>query len=86
MLTCPMCKKKLRRLEKECLNCRTDVSLLVNYVEDLRDGVAQAEALNARRRVGRSGMGVSGRVGGRSRQRHGSPAGWQGGHGRAPVR
>jgi hypothetical protein len=40
-----MCKKKLRGLEKECLNCRTDVSLLVNYVEDLRDGVAQAEAL-----------------------------------------
>ena len=45
MLTCPMCKKKLRGLEKECLNCRTDVSLLVNYVEDLRDGVARAEAL-----------------------------------------
>ncbi len=45
MLTCPMCKKKLRGLEKECLNCRTDVSLLVHYVEDLRDGLSQAEAL-----------------------------------------
>lgn len=45
MLTCPMCKKKLRGLEKECGNCRTDVSLLVHYVEDLRGGLAQAEAL-----------------------------------------
>ena len=41
MLTCPMCKKTLRGLEKECLNCRTDVSLLVDYVEDLRDGLAR---------------------------------------------
>jgi hypothetical protein len=40
-----MCKKKLRGLEKECLNCRTDVSILVHYVEDLRDGLARAEAL-----------------------------------------
>ena len=45
MLTCPMCKKKLRGLEKECHNCRTDVSLLVDYVEDLRDGLVQAETL-----------------------------------------
>jgi hypothetical protein len=45
MLTCPMCKKKLRGLEKECLNCRTDVSLLVHYVEDLREGLARAETL-----------------------------------------
>jgi hypothetical protein len=45
MLTCPMCKKKLRGLEKECGNCRTDVSLLVDYVEQLRLGVAQAEKL-----------------------------------------
>jgi len=45
MLTCPMCKKKLRGMEKECVNCRTDVSLLVHYVEDLREGLARAEAL-----------------------------------------
>src|ERR1041384_1332340 len=55
MLTCPMCKKKLRGLEKECLNCRTDVSLLVHYVEDLRDGLAQAEALT---RAGELGEAV----------------------------
>jgi uncharacterized membrane protein len=55
MLTCPMCKKKLRGLEKECQNCRTDVSLLVHYVEDLRDGLARAEALT---RTGELGEAV----------------------------
>ena len=55
MLTCPMCKKKLRGLEKECQNCRTDVSLLVHYVEDLRDGLARAEALT---RAGELGAAV----------------------------
>jgi len=55
MLTCPMCKKKLRGLEKECQNCRTDVSLLVHYVEDLRDGLARADALT---RAGELGEAV----------------------------
>jgi len=55
MLTCPMCKKKLRGLERECLNCRTDVSLLVDYVENLREGLAQAEALT---RAGELGEAV----------------------------
>src|SRR5947209_5435949 len=45
MLTCPMCKRKLRGLEKECGNCKTDVSLLVDYVENLQDGLVRAEAL-----------------------------------------
>lgn len=45
MITCPMCKKTLRGMEKECHNCRTDVSLLVHYVEDLREGLARAETL-----------------------------------------
>jgi hypothetical protein len=45
MLTCPMCKKKLRGLEKECGNCKTDVSLLVDYVENLQDGLVRADAL-----------------------------------------
>jgi hypothetical protein len=47
-----MCKKKLRGLEKECLNCRTDVSLLVHYVEDLRDGLARAESLTREGELG----------------------------------
>jgi hypothetical protein len=45
MLTCPLCKKKLRGLEKECGACKTDVSLLVDYVENLQDGLVRAEAL-----------------------------------------
>lgn len=52
MLTCPMCKKKLRGLERECLNCRTDVSLLVDYVENLREGLTQAEELTRRGELG----------------------------------
>jgi hypothetical protein len=50
-----MCKKQLRGLEKECLNCRTDVSLLVHYVEDLREGLARAEGLT---RTGELGEAV----------------------------
>jgi hypothetical protein len=50
-----MCKKKLRGMEKECLNCRTDLSLLINYVEDLRDSLSQAEALT---RAGELGEAV----------------------------
>src|SRR5215471_13105650 len=45
MMTCPMCKKKLPGLEKECGNCKTDVSLLVDYVENLQVGLGRAEAL-----------------------------------------
>jgi len=39
-----MCKKKLRGIDKECPGCRTDVSLLHDYVQELRDGLVQAEA------------------------------------------
>src|SRR5579872_7039025 len=45
MITCPMCKKKLRGLEKECGNCKTDVSLLVDYVGNLQEGLVRAELL-----------------------------------------
>ncbi len=55
MLTCPMCKKKLRGLEKECLNCKADVSLLVDYVENLREGLAKAEGYT---RAGKLGEAV----------------------------
>src|SRR5271156_6003069 len=55
MLTCPMCKKKLRGLEKECGACKTDVSLLVDYVENLQDGLVRAEALT---RAGELGEAV----------------------------
>src|ERR1700730_11185523 len=45
MLTCPMCKTKQPGLDKKCVNCKTDVSLLVDYVENLRDGLKRAERL-----------------------------------------
>jgi hypothetical protein len=43
MLTCPMCKKKLPGLERTCKTCQTDVSLLVDYVENLQEGLQLAE-------------------------------------------
>lgn len=55
MLTCPMCKKKLRGLEKACLNCKADVSLLVDYVGNLQEGLTRAEE---RTRAGKLGEAV----------------------------
>src|SRR5262245_43062514 len=52
MLTCPMCKNRLLGLEKECPRCRTDVSLLVDYVENLQDGLVRAEALTRKGELG----------------------------------
>jgi hypothetical protein len=52
MLTCPMCKQRLRGLEKECTRCHTDVSLLVDYVENLQDGLVRADALTKQGELG----------------------------------
>src|SRR5262245_43856531 len=45
MLTCPMCKKSVRPESRECPTCRTDLSILVDYVDHLEDGLAKAEEL-----------------------------------------
>ena len=45
MLTCPMCKKSLRGMARECPACRTDLSLLVDYAGALHEGLARAETL-----------------------------------------
>src|SRR5262245_19831030 len=45
MLTCPMCKKSLEGLVRECPRCRSDLSLLVDYTSHLQDGLARAQAL-----------------------------------------
>src|SRR5216683_8391170 len=57
MLTCPnpTCGKKLPALERECPRCRTDLSLLCDYVDHLSDGLARAEALT---RAGELGEAV----------------------------
>jgi hypothetical protein len=66
MLTCPMCKKRLGAdnlvatktqakpptLMYTCKNCKTDVTLLVDYVENLRDGLKRAEELTKRGELG----------------------------------
>src|SRR5438067_11935604 len=44
MLSCPMCKKTLTSLGKQCPSCKADVSLLVTYVEDLDNGLVRAES------------------------------------------
>ncbi len=43
MLTCPMCNKALPDLKKTCEFCKADVSLLVDYVSTLEDGLHIAE-------------------------------------------
>jgi hypothetical protein len=45
MLLCPMptCKKPLARLSPTCPNCQADLSLLVDYVHNLRAGLDVAE-------------------------------------------
>lgn len=42
MLTCPMCKKALAGLDRQCPTCRTDLSLLMDYVEHLDGGLQRA--------------------------------------------
>src|SRR5262249_47398546 len=57
MLTCPMptCKQPLPRLTRTCPSCQADLSLLLEYVNDLQGGLAQAEALT---RAGELGEAV----------------------------
>src|SRR5262249_31002175 len=43
MLTCPLCKKRLPALERRCRTCQADVSLLVDYVGHLQDGLSRAD-------------------------------------------
>ena len=45
MLICPMCKKELAEWAGECPRCRADLSILVDYVGHLEDGLVRAEAL-----------------------------------------
>ena len=47
MLTCPnpVCKKSLKTLNKQCPHCRTDLTLLIDYIGNLQEGLDKAEAL-----------------------------------------
>jgi hypothetical protein len=57
MLTCPnpTCRKNIATLERECPRCRTDLSLLVDYVDHLHDGLTRADSLT---RAGELGEAV----------------------------
>jgi hypothetical protein len=47
-----MCKERLRGVEKQCPKCKTDVSLLVDYVQNLREGLVQAQAYTRQGELG----------------------------------
>src|SRR5438132_10617209 len=44
MLTCPMCKKMLAPVTSPCPRCRADLSLLVDYMDNLDEHLSRAEA------------------------------------------
>jgi hypothetical protein len=44
MLTCPMCKKSLPRGTTPCSRCRADLSLLVEFMDNLDEHLNKAEA------------------------------------------
>jgi hypothetical protein len=52
MLTCPMCKKGLDGVVRECPRCRADLSLLFDHVGHLEDGLARAEVLTRQGELG----------------------------------
>jgi hypothetical protein len=43
MIKCPMCRELLSDEARQCSKCRTDLSLLADYVSHLRQGLAQAD-------------------------------------------
>jgi hypothetical protein len=47
-----MCKKALSAPARQCPRCRTDLALLVDYVDTLQDGLARAEACTRRGELG----------------------------------
>jgi hypothetical protein len=55
MFTCPMCRKALPRLEKECPSCRSDLGLLIDYTGHLGTGLERAEE---KTRAGKLGEAV----------------------------
>jgi hypothetical protein len=52
MLTCPWCKKKTPGLDRECPSCHADLSLLVEYVQNLALGLVRADQLTRAGRLG----------------------------------
>jgi len=55
MPNCPQCNKRLVELTRQCPSCRADLSLLVEYVNGLKDKLGRAEQLT---RAGELGQAV----------------------------
>jgi hypothetical protein len=47
-----MCKKTVAEQVRECPRCRADLSILVDYVGDLQDGLSRAEELTRKGELG----------------------------------
>jgi hypothetical protein len=43
VLTCPLCKKPIKTLVRECPTCRTDLSLLADFMTQVEAGLRRAE-------------------------------------------
>jgi Tetratricopeptide repeat len=52
MLICPMCKKTVPESAGECPRCRADLTILVDYVSHLQDGLERARALTRQGELG----------------------------------
>src|SRR5262249_2443597 len=52
MLTCPMCKKALEARANPCPRCRTDLTLLVDFMSNLDEHLAKAEEALKRGELG----------------------------------
>src|SRR5262245_813060 len=52
MLTCPWCKKKTPGLDRECPSCHADLTLLVEYVQNLAAGLVRAAQLTRSGQLG----------------------------------
>ena len=44
MFTCPMCRKELERGTASCSRCRTDLTLLVDFMSNLEEHLNKADA------------------------------------------
>lgn len=52
MLTCPMCKKAMPARTNPCSRCRTDLTLLVDYMDNLDEHLSKAESALAAGELG----------------------------------
>jgi hypothetical protein len=52
MLTCPLCKKAVAETSRECPSCRADLSLLTDFVDNVRHGLQRAEVQVREGRLG----------------------------------